>query len=78
VKPRLLYLAAGVSLLLAVVIVALWVRSRRYDDSFWYWWVGDQRRHQYSLESHDCQLRLSTRTNVVLGAAPQALRINHS
>ena len=28
-KPRLLNLAAGVSLLLAIAIIALWVRSQR-------------------------------------------------
>ncbi len=44
-KPRLLNLAAGVSLLLAIVIVVAWVRSRdRYEGIVRFWHTSTHER----------------------------------
>ena len=56
-QPRLLNLAAGVSLLLAIAIVALWVRSYGRDDVILRVWHTSTEGRGWNVQSYDCWLR---------------------
>jgi len=72
-KPRLLNLAAGVSLLLAVAIVFLWVRSHERREGVSREWKTSTEFLAWNVESRYSSLELSTSRGLEIGrpTAPQ-------